>query len=295
MPLKKCDYPSTKGLPVLEFNLDSIVKNPSIVIIAKRGSGKSFLCRALLNHFRDIPVGLVISQTDRMSCFYGNFIPKAYVHYAYKTSIIDKLLERQKIMISKNKLRAKNNMPLIDCRSFVVMDDCLSSGKIWMKDFPIKELLFNGRHYEIMYILTMQFPLGITPDLRGNFDYIFIFDDEFVSNLKRIYDHYAGMFPTFDAFRYVFKQLTKDFACMVIVNRGTKNTFQEKVFYYRAPDINDKDIIMGCKQYRKFNQDNYNAKCEDFSNYGTAANAEDIFDKCKKNKSRITVEKIGKT
>ena len=33
------------------------------------------------------------------------------------------------------------------------MDDCLSKRGTWMKDQPITELLFNGRHYEIMYIL----------------------------------------------------------------------------------------------------------------------------------------------
>ena len=36
------------------------------------------------------------------------------------------------------------------------MDDCLASKGSWMRDQPISTLMFNGRHYEIMYILTMQ-------------------------------------------------------------------------------------------------------------------------------------------
>ena len=72
------------------------------------------------------------------------------------------------------------------------------------------ELLFNGRHYQLMYMLTMQFPLGITPELRCNFDYIFLLADDNTSNIKRMYEHYAGMFPDFNSFKQVFTQLTKN-------------------------------------------------------------------------------------
>ena len=80
------------------------------------------------------------------------------------------------------------------------MDDCLSSKGTWMRDQPIQELLYNGRHYKIMYILTMQYPLGIPPTLRTNVDYVFILREPYIANRKRIFDNYAGMFPTFEAF-----------------------------------------------------------------------------------------------
>ena len=42
------------------------------------------------------------------------------------------------------------------------------------KDPLIYELMYNGRHYKILFMLTMQTPLGIKPDLRSNFDYFFL-------------------------------------------------------------------------------------------------------------------------
>src|SRR5665647_150559 len=96
------------------------------------------------------------------------------------------------------------------------MDDCLASKGSWMRDEKIKEIFMNGRHYKIMYILTMQFPLGIQPELRANFDYIFLLADDQQSNIKRMYDHYAGMFPTLDAFRQVFHQLTSNYGLSLI-------------------------------------------------------------------------------
>ena len=250
MTIKDINLSGAGKLAINEFKLESMCNNPSIVMIAKRGSGKSWVTRALLHHFKDIPVGLIIAPTDRMNCFYGNFFPDSYIHYTYRSDIIEKLLLRQDIMIDKKKQKLAQGK-VIDSRAFIVMDDCLSKKGTWMKDPPITELLFNGRHYELMYILTMQYPLGITPELRGNFDYIFLLAEDFVSNLKRIYDHYAGMFPDFNSFRQSFAQLTEDFGCMVISNRGARRSFLEKVFWYRAPE-NFENVDIGCKQFKRF-------------------------------------------
>lgn len=103
----------------------------------------------------------------------------------------------------------------------------------------------------------MQFPLGIKPELRLNFDYVFLLADDTVSNQKRIYEHYAGIFPNFEAFRQVFSQLTADYGTMVIVNRGVRDNVLEKVFYYKAPDVSNSGIIIGGNQYRKFDKLNY--------------------------------------
>ena len=228
-----------KKLQIKEFKLDSMVENPAIVMIAKRASGKSWVCRDILRNFKDIPVGLIIAPTEKMANppFYSDFFPDSYIHYQYKSEIIERMLYRQDIMIEKQKEKEAEGK-IIDPRGFILMDDCLSKKSSWMKDQPIMELLFNGRHYRLMYILTMQFPLGITPELRCNFDYIFLLAEDFYSNLKRLYDHYAGMFPTFDSFRSVFNVVTQDFGSMVIVNRGARSSFTDKVFWYKASNEN---------------------------------------------------------
>ena len=76
----------------------------------------------------------------------------------------------------------------------------------------------NGRHWHILFIITMQYPLGIPPNLRTNIDYVFILRENIVSNRKRIYDNYAGMFPTFEVFCQVMDQCTENYECLVINN-----------------------------------------------------------------------------
>lgn len=107
MVVKAVEITGQGKLPINEFKLESMVENPSIVMIAKRGSGKSVVCKALLKHFKNIPVGLIIAPTDRMNCFYGKFFPDTYIHYDYKSDIIQKLLYRQQEIIEKRQLRER--------------------------------------------------------------------------------------------------------------------------------------------------------------------------------------------
>lgn len=256
--IKLCHRGKTGECPINEFDLNSMVENPAIIMVAKRGSGKSWVVRAVLNHFsKTVPFGIIICPTDKMNGFYSSFVPDSYIYYEFKTEVIEKVLGRQQDIIEKGKIRkamGKKTNP----KMFIVMDDCLSSKGEWAKDPKIHELLFNGRHYQIMYILTMQFPLGIKPELRTNFDYIFLLADDNINNLKRLYDHYAGVFPNFEAFRQVFSQLTSDFGSMVIVNRECKSNLFEKIYYYKAPDLSKNTEYIGGNQYIKFHNDNYN-------------------------------------
>lgn len=276
--------------PINEFDLNQMVDHPSIVMIAKRGSGKSWVVRAILQFFsKKVPLGIIISPTDRMSSFYADFIPDSYIYYEFKSETIERMLERQKDIIKRQKERMKQGKQT-NTRAFIVMDDCLSSKGEWAKDPAVSELLFNGRHYHIMYILTMQFPLGIKPELRCNFDYVFLLADDTVSNQKRIYDHYAGMFPNFEAFRQVFVQLTADFGSMVIVNRGVRNNFLEKVYFYKAPSSKIEGYIGG-GQYKKFHGDNFNSRWNDKTSEFDPDNA---FSKKKLANAKVTVAKIEK-
>jgi hypothetical protein len=286
--IKDIEMRDGNKLPIRQFKLTDMVENPAIIMIAKRGSGKSWVVRAIMHHFRKIPCGIIIAPTDRMNPFYNVFFPDTYIHYAYKTETIQKLLQRQTDIIEKSKNREKRGGKFLDARTYIVMDDCLSSKGTWMRDQPIQELLYNGRHYKIMYILTMQYPLGITPELRTNFDYIFLLKEEYISNQKKLFDHYAGMFPNLDSFRQVFGSLTQDNGCMVIDNRRKANNSLERLFWFRANDLTGIKVNMGCSQFRKYHENNYN------KDWRTSQKSFDFGSFCnnlKKSKSVIEVAK----
>ncbi len=288
MSVKNVGFGASR-LQLKRFPIDKMAEHCTIAMIAKRASGKSYLTREILYHKRKIPA-VVISRTEKLNRFYGEFCPDSYIFDQFDTEILSKIYERQSRLNKDNERRKKEGKKLKDDRVMLIMDDCMSSKGEWLKDPQILELFFNGRHHHMSFILTMQFSLGIPPELRSNFDYIFLLAEDFYSNLKRLYDHYAGMFPTFDAFRTVFKVLTDDFGAMVIVNRGARSSFLEKIFWYKAKN-DTLDRMIGCEQFVNFHKKNFD------ENWRKKKKQVDIMDICVKKKGNakpIMVDKIKK-
>lgn len=241
------------NLELKKFDMKSIsfkpneAKGPVVVLIGRRDTGKSFLVRDLLFYHQDIPVGTVISGTEEGNGFYGKLVPKLFIHNEYNTVIIENILKRQRQVLKQIKKEMETfKKSIIDPRTFVILDDCLFDAT-WSRDKLMRLLFMNGRHWKIMLIITMQYPLGIPPTLRTNIDYVFILREPYIANRKRIYENYAGMFPTFESFCQVMDQCTENYECLVINNNSKSNKLQEQVFWYKADNHND--FKLGSKEY----------------------------------------------
>jgi hypothetical protein len=228
-------------------------KGPVVVLIGRRDTGKSFLVRDLLYYHQDIPIGTVISGTEAGNGFFAAHVPKLFIHDEYNTAIIENILKRQKTVMKqiKKEMEAYKRTS-IDPRAFVILDDCLYDNK-WTKDKMMRLLFMNGRHWKIMLIITMQYPLGIPPNLRTNIDYVFILREPYIANRKRIWENYAGMFPTFESFCQVMDQCTENFECLVINNNSKSNKLQDQIFWYKA--ANHGNFRLGSKEFWELSKD----------------------------------------
>ena len=221
-------------LQLRKFDITSIPSDKVIVMIGKRETGKSFLVKDLLFHQRDLPIGTVISPTEAANKFFGNIVPPLFIHDEYKPEIIENVVKRQRLIQKKiDQQVAAIGHSNIDQRAFLILDDCLYDGS-WIKDKNIRLLFMNGRHYKALFVITMQHPLGIPPSLRTQIDYTFILRENLISNRKKIYDNYAGMFPSYDVFSQVMDQCTENFECIVINNNAKSNRLEDQVFWYKA-------------------------------------------------------------
>ena len=228
-------------------------KGPVIVLIGRRDTGKSYLVRDLLYYHQDIPIGTVISGTEAGNGFYSQHVPKLFIHDEYNTAIIENILKRQKTVMKQiNKEIAAHNRSNIDPRAFVILDDCLFDNS-WTKDKLMRLLFMNGRHWKIMLVITMQYPLGIPPNLRTNIDYVFILREPYIANRKRIYENYAGMFPTFESFCQVMDQCTENYECLVINNNSKSNKLTDQIFWYKAEP--HKTFKLGAKEFWDISKD----------------------------------------
>jgi hypothetical protein len=228
-------------------------KGPVVVLIGRRDTGKSYLVRDLLYFHQDVPIGTVISGTEAGNGFYSAHVPKLFIHDEYNTAIIENILKRQKLVLKQVKKEMENyKRSNIDPRAFVILDDCLYDNT-WTKDKMMRLLFMNGRHWKIMLIITMQYPLGVPPNLRTNIDYVFILREPYLANRKRIYENYAGMFPTFESFCQVMDQCTENYECLVINNNAKSNKLQDQIFWYKAESR--PDFKLGSKEFWEISKD----------------------------------------
>ena len=253
LELKKFDMKS------ISFKPDES-KGPVCVLIGRRDTGKSFLCRDLLYYHQDIPVGVVVAGTEEGNGFYGQLVPKVFIHTEYSSAIIENILKRQKGVLKqiKRELEQKRRST-IDPRTFVILDDCLYDAT-WSRDKLMRLLFMNGRHWKVMLIITMQYPLGIPPTLRTNIDFVFILREPYIANRKRIYENYAGMFPTLESFCQVMDQCTENYECLVINNNSKSNKLNDQVFWYKADAHNN--FKLGAKEFWEISK-NMNSDDED--------------------------------
>lgn len=248
-----------KKLELKKFNMKTMLTDSTVLVIGRRRSGKSFLIRDIFFHKQNIPLGIVFSGTEAASPFFGEFIPDSLIHSEYSPELMDSIFTKQKQKLRKFKENHKGDDKgkCKDNNFFIVLDDMLHDSSTWKNDKSIKSLFMNGRHYNIMGIVAVQYVLGIPPNLRNNIDYVFIFNEPSIKNRKKIYEDYCSMIPTFDEFQNILDSCTRDYGCLVVKTTGScSNSIQDQVFWYKAEK--HKDFRVGDKKIWNYHNKVYN-------------------------------------
>lgn len=274
-------------LHLRKFDPSGVSDDKVIILLGKRNTGKSFLLRDILYYHRDVPIGTVISPTEEANKFYSNMVPGLFIHNEYTSELLNNVVKRQKMVTKKiNKDIMMYGKSSLDPRAFLILDDCLYDG-CWKKDKNIRYLFLNGRHVKLLLFITMQYVLGVPPDLRTNVDYIFILRENNFGNRKRIYDNYASVFPTFEMFSDCLSQLTDGYGCMVIDNTSRSNKLEDNVFWYQAED--HPTFTVGSKEFWLMHNQNVANECDE-------EDEEELFDinsfRKKKSGPLINIKKV---
>ena len=213
-----------------KFDINQVEDTRICCIVAKRGTGKSTLVRDLLYHKRHISKGIAVSATEESNSFYGDFIPDLFIYNEFDIKILERLMDRQKLLKKKG---LKNE------KCFLVLDDCMFNKSQW-KQKKVIELFYNGRHYNIFTVLTNQFAYDLTPNLRTNIDVVFMGKDGVRQNRERLWKAFGGIFPTFPEFCATLDAVTEDYGWLVIDQTKASNNLEDCAFWYRADNPNRK-------------------------------------------------------
>lgn len=239
-------------LQLKRFDMSRIGDKSVVVMIGQRNTGKSVLCRDLLYHNQNLPVGMVISGTEDSNQFYGKMIPACFIYHEYTQDLVEKFVQRQK-MITKKYMKEVNlyGSSKIDPRGFLIMDDCLYD-RGWQNDKNIRACFLNGRHFNAFFIFTSQYALAAPPILRNNIDFVFVLREPRIISRKKIYDNYAGFVPTFEVFNQIMTQCTENYECLVIDNTTKSNQLVDQLYWYKA-EVHP-DFKLGARELWMLNQ-----------------------------------------
>ncbi len=180
----------------------------NVLIIGKRCSGKTMLIKDLITK-RELSTYLAINH---LASEYENFTDNVYTEY--DKNIIETFLNK--------------NIPFKNC---IVFDNCMYTPK-WIKDNSVCNLFMKKNNV----FMSMSYPMSITPIIKDTIDYIFVFRDSNMSNIKNIYKQYCNNLVSFEQYCKIFTEITlNDHTCLVINNfaKSDKDLFM----WYKAEPV----------------------------------------------------------
>jgi len=202
------------NIPINTFDLNSVVEKHIIYVIhGAKDSGKTKLTSKIANflemYHRKYDQNMIISGYSDQSPFLQNYD----VCQEYSSDHFDKfsMTVRQNVDNKTTRfLHIADQVPGIE------------------KNDKYVGLYMNHRHYRISMIYTSQYPLSLTPALRGNSDYIFILAEKSPSVREMLYHAYGCMiFSNVELFYKVLDQCTQNNGGTMVIRiprRSRKDT-----------------------------------------------------------------------
>lgn len=208
---------------------------PTIVVLGKRGTGKSTLVSDILYHLKDyLPMVVTMSGSEEGNHFYRNYMHPALIHGTYKPEIVDSMIKKQKEKLRQCDSYGIDPKTRHDLNVGFLLDDCGYKGRKIMSSEDMAQIFQNGRHYKIATIISLQYMMGLPPDARTNIDYVFALRENIKSNQKRLYDNFFGIFPKFSQFQETFTECTNNYECLVLDNTCHSNKITECVYWWKS-------------------------------------------------------------
>jgi hypothetical protein len=250
----------------LDGNHRFLLEDHSVV----RNTGKTSIIKDILcRHKKKFTKGILMSGTTDSSKDFDGVFPDIFIYNKYKQDVADNFWSKQKRIVRK---RGRGNPKNMAC---FVIDDCMHEAKNWVSSETIADIFMNGRHYDLLFIVAMQYCMGISPSLRSCVDYVFILRENSFSNKKKLFDHYCSVFPDFKTFCKVLDALTVNYQCIVVKQRKNLSTkIEDNIFWYKAelhPDFRIGTPAMWEYHDRRYNR-NYEDDNDAAGNDGTMKN-----------------------
>ena len=211
-------------LKIRRFPIDHMKPNRTILIVGKRGTGKSTLLKDILYHLRKrVDTGFAMSPTQDTIRMFEDCFPRSHIYNEYSLDVVRNMLNSLTSLTEQGKIR----------EIAFTLDDCMFDKSI-MKTKEMREIHMNGRHLGMWFINCVQYLMDLGPELRSQIDYVFILKENVISNRQKLHKYFFGIFEKYEEFSLVMDKCTNNHECLVLDNTQINNKIDECIFYYKA-------------------------------------------------------------
>ncbi len=239
------------------------MKRRNILILGGNKTGKNWLVKDLLNHMSNDTSHIIVHKSTIHKEY--NIINPIYenenkndidIHNRgsnFQTNTIGNIINHQKQMVSQLNRTYGNTSTM---KNTVLVFDNMIYNNDWVYDKNIKYVALNSRHFKIPLIISMPYKFELpklstekqpllSPVIRCNMDYIFIFNDDDIKKREEIYLAYCNIIPSFDIFCQILDGCTKkNYECMVLDISACfmSKKIKDYICWYKAKPV-DKIVI----------------------------------------------------
>ena len=209
---------------VKRFDPQTFKPHRIIIIVGKRGTGKSVLQRDIMYHMSQTwDFGLAMTPTEDSAEMFRQHMPDSWIYGGFSSNKVDEMVSMQRDLS-----RTKQQRDL-----FIILDDCMYDKKS-LKGVGIRDLFMNGRHLHITLCNAVQYVMDMGPDLRTQVDYVFALRENIISNKTKLWKYFFGMFEKYEDFAKVMDKCTQNHGCLVMDNTTGSCSVDECIYWYRA-------------------------------------------------------------
>jgi hypothetical protein len=178
---------------VFHFSLDRIQSGSNILIVGRRGVGKSYLCMELLLQ-RPNALPIVFASKYVVNS-YREKLPHAHVFDHFDAEKLNTLLDIQ--------IKSHGAIDVV-----IAFDDVTHENACLMHELHVRDVVKYGSSIKLTSIFAVQHAGVYDETFRRNVDYVFAFHDNLEDNQCILFEKYAGMFQEYTLFKEVFSLCT---------------------------------------------------------------------------------------
>lgn len=230
----------SKMTDIEEYDLSRITPRSGICIIGKTACGKSTLMYDIMLRLAS-RFYLGLAMTPSLSSYqkFQSCIPRHFIKEPV-TSELETFVD-----LVRQDHRHRMNGEIEQREYFFIADDC-GFDKQFMNSKVLRQMMMNGRNFNLFRLLVIQYLMAIGPDLRSNIDLIFLFWDNNVNNQKKMHANWFSFIP-FPKWQKMFATVTRNYGTMVLDVRkcAVSHNYRDCVFFYRA-EMHDLEPFQMC-------------------------------------------------